>query len=169
MGLFAKIFGAVSRVEMNGIRLDMTCPFWELSGKTDFSSLLAALIDLLPGDCVLYFEGGSPSGELLEFLRLHQIPERTHVAYGTIWPKPTVIHVPATHATMMRLAELMHFRDNPELAIHFHVYQDRSVLFEWYDAFALTQPMWLSGELPEEKVRRFAERLNMSCKKSSAE
>jgi hypothetical protein len=45
----------------------------------------------------------------------------------------------------------------------FHVYRDQSVLLEWHDAF--TQPMLLSGELPEQKVRTFAERLHMSCKK----
>lgn len=76
--------------EMSGFRLDMTHPFWEVSGKTDFSSLLAALPDLLPGECVLFFEGGSPTGELVKFLQEHEIPERLHIAYGTIWPKPLV-------------------------------------------------------------------------------
>ena len=49
MGLLAKIFGAVPRDEMRGIRLDMGRPFWEVSGKTDFPSLLMALPELLPG------------------------------------------------------------------------------------------------------------------------
>jgi hypothetical protein len=165
MGLLAKIFGAVSREEMSGTRLDTTRPFWELSGKSDFPSLLTALRDLLPADCVLYFEGGSPSGELLQFLRLHEIPERAHVAYGTIWPKPKVIHLPATPETMWHLAELMRLRAYPELASHYHIYHDSSVLLEWYDAF--TQPMALSAELTEEKIRTFAERLGLLCKKGS--
>ncbi len=63
MRLLAKIFGAVSREEMSGIRLDRTRPFWELSGKSDFPSILTALPNLLPVECILYFEGGSPSGE----------------------------------------------------------------------------------------------------------
>jgi hypothetical protein len=166
MGLFAKIFGAVSREEMRGIRLDMTCPFWEVSGKTDFPAFLTALPKLLPAESVLYFEGGAPSGDLLEFLREHGIPERTHVAYGTIWPRPTVFHLPATSETMTRLAELMGSRAYPELAIHFHVYRDQAVLLEWHDAF--TQPMMISGELSEQQVRAFAERLRMSCERGAS-
>src|SRR5262245_34096176 len=160
MGLLAKIFGAVPRDEMSGIRLDMGRPFWEVSGKTDFLALLMALPELLPEECVLYFEGGWPSGELLKFLQAHRIPERAHVAYGTIWPKPTVFHLPATPKTMSHLAKLTCSCAYPELAIHFHVYRDQCVLLEWHDAFA--QPMLLSGELPEQAVRRFAERLHMS-------
>ncbi len=163
MGLLAKIFGAVPRNEMSGIRLDMTHPFWEVSGETDFPSLLAMLLDLLPEESVLYFEGGSPSGALLEFLRSQEVPEGAHVAYGTIWPKPKVFHLPATQQTMRRLAEMTQSCAYPELSIHFHVYRGQSVLLEWHDAF--TQPMLLSGELQEQKVRTFTERLSMSYKK----
>ena len=80
MGMIAKIFGAVPRQARSGIHLNMTHPFWEVSGETDFPSLLTALPELLPEECVLYFEGGSPSGKLLEFLRAHAVPERAHVA-----------------------------------------------------------------------------------------
>ena len=163
MGLLAKIFGAVPRKEMSGIHLDTTRPFWEVSGETDFPSVLTVLPDLLPEESFLYFEGGSPSGALLEFLQGQEVPERAHIAYGTIWPKPRVFHLPATPQTMRRLTDMMRSCSYAELAIHFHVYRDQSVLLEWHDAF--TQPMLLSGELPEQKVRIFAERLCMSYKK----
>lgn len=163
MGLLAKIFGAVSREEMDGIRLDATGPFWELSGATDFPSLLSALSALLPQGCVLYFDGGWPSEELAQFLREQAVPERAHVAYGTIWPRPAVFHVPATTGTLKRLAELMRSHAAPELAIHFHVYQDRTVLLEWYDAFA--QSMGLAGLFAEDQVRLFATQLGMSYKR----
>jgi hypothetical protein len=167
MGLIARIFGAVSREEMSGICLDTAHPFWELSGKTDFPPLLAALPDLLPDGCTLYFEGGCPSGELLGFLREHGIPERAHVACGTIWPKPKVFHLSAAGETTGRLGDLMRSCAHPELAIHFHVYRDQSVLMAWYDAFS--GPMLLAGGLPEQKVRTFAVRLGMSCRKVSVE
>lgn len=163
MGLLAKILGALSGVDMNGICLDVRRPFWEIAGKTDFSSLFAALPDLLPSDCFLYFEGGSPSGGLLKFLEERKMPERTHVAPGTIWPKPDAFHIPATSATLNSLGELMHCSAYPELAIHFHVYLGQSVLLEWHDAF--TEPMLLSGKFSEPQVRAFADRLHMSCKK----
>jgi len=165
MGWLAKIFGGVPREEMSGIRLDTKRSYWEVSGKTDFPAVLAALADLLPAECVLYFEGGSPSGQLLEFLRGRQIPERTHVACGTIWPKPRVFHLVATAETAARLSELMRSCAYPELAVHFHIYRGQTVLLEWHDAFS--QPMLLSGELPEEQVRAFAERLKMSYKGGS--
>jgi hypothetical protein len=167
MGLLAKILGKildfVPREERDGIRLDTTRPFWELSGQTNFPSVLSALAALLPEGCTLYFEDGGPSGELDTFLRTHAVPERAHVAYGTIWPRPLVFHVPATAENLTRLAELMRSRIALELAVHFHVYRDQTVLLEWYDAF--TQPMWLSGLFPGEAVRLFAQRLGMSYKK----
>src|SRR6476620_3273630 len=115
MGRLARIFGAVSREEMNGIQLNMRLPFWELSGKTDFPSIFLALPDLLPEDCTLYFEGGSPSGKLLDSLQQRRIAERTHVAYGTIWPRPAVFHIAASLDNMMRLAELASSCAYPEL------------------------------------------------------
>lgn len=167
MGLFAKLFGAVSGGEMRGIRLNVTRPFWEVSGNTDFPSLLAALADLLPGECVLYFEGGSPSKELAQFLQEHSVPEPAHVAYGTIWPRPSVFHIPAAAANLSSLADLMRSRAYQELAIHFHAYRDQTVLLEWHDAFS--QPMLLAGEFPEEQIRGFADRLGMSYKQCSVE
>jgi hypothetical protein len=53
MGLLARIFGAVSLKEMNGIRLDTSGSFWDISGKSDFPKLLQALLQLLPDGCVL--------------------------------------------------------------------------------------------------------------------
>ena len=163
MGLLAKIFRAVPREEMTGIHLDAQHPYWEISGETDFPALFTALPNLLPEGCTLYFEGGSPSGELLEFLRAQEVPERAHVAYGTIWPRPRVFHIPAALDMIHRLAELTRSCASPELAIHFHVYRDQTVLLEWHDAFG--QPMLLSSQFPEERVRTFAERLQMSYKR----
>lgn len=163
MGLFAKILGAVSWAEMNGIRLDTTRPFWELSGSTDFSSLLQVLPLLLPHGCVLYFEGGCPTEKLAQFLQEHAAPERAHVAYGTIWPRPSVYHVSATEGAMSRLAELMRSCASPELAVHFHVYRDQAVVLEWHDAF--WQPMLLTGDFGEQQVKDFAERLGMAARR----
>jgi hypothetical protein len=150
---------------MEDIRLDTSRPFWELSGQTDFPSLVTALALLLPKGCVLYFEDGSPTGELAQFLRACAIPKGVHIAHGTIWPRPSVVHVPATSETLTRLAELMRSRVSPELAVHFHVYRDQTVLLEWYDAF--DQPIRLTGMFPEDQVRLFAERLGMSYQRQS--
>lgn len=161
MGILSKILSRIP--PPRGIRLDLSRSYWEVSGESDFPSLFTALPELLPNGCILYFEGGSPTGELLHFLEAHDVPEAAHVAYGTIWPKPRVFHVPAVSRTMHRLAELTRSCASPEVAIHFHVYRTQTVLIEWHDAF--DQPMLLSGELPEQKIRTFAERLSMSYKR----
>lgn len=147
---------------MHGIHLDPTRPFGVVEGDTDFPSLLSALNEILPEGCTLYFEGGSPSGKLMDFLQTQAVPERAHVAYGTIWPRPRVFHVPARPDTLATLSELARSCAYPELAIHFHVYRQHAVLLEWHDAF--TQPMLLSGELAEWQARDLADRLGMSCK-----
>lgn len=165
MGILTKLLSLMPPPK--GVRLDIRRPFWEVSGDTDFPSVLAALPDLLPDGSVLYFEGGSASAELLVFLRAHQVQARAHVARGIIWPKPAIYHLPATRDIIMPLAELMRTRAYPELAVHFHAYCDQAVLLEWHDAF--TNPMLLSAEIPEQRVRAFAERLQMSFQRGSVE
>lgn len=134
-------------------------PFWELKGRTDFPRLLRALAGLLPEGCILYFEGGSKT--IADFFQAHAIPEQSHVAVGTLWPRSTCYHVPATPENLRELAELAESHAEPELAIHFHVYRNGEVLLQWYDAFG--QPMLLSGALVESKVRAFAEPLGMTA------
>jgi hypothetical protein len=159
MGLLDRIFRIRSGSKDRGIHLDVARPYWELSGETDFPALLAALPNLLPSGCVLYFESGSPSGELYDFLHQRQIPETTYVEPGS-WPWSKPVHISATPETMRRLSELSRTCASPELAVHFHVYLERMILLEWHDVFS--QPMLLSGELELDKVKRFAERLGMS-------
>ena len=86
----------------------------------------------------------------------HAVPEPVHIALGTIWPKPRVFHVPATSATLGRLAEIMEHHAEPELAVHFHAYKDGSVLLEWHDAFS--QQMLVTGSLSDEAVAELVER-----------
>ncbi len=143
----------------SGIELDTSVPFFAVWGETDFSALLMALVDLLPEGCVLYFEDGFPRGDLRKYLEDHRIPARANVARGSYRSKTMIFHVPATPQTMTRLAELSQSCAYPELAIHFHVYREQSVLLEWHDVFS--PPMSLSGTFPEQKVSAFAERLGM--------
>lgn len=167
MGLLGKLFRAVPSEEMSGIHLDVQHPRWEVSGETDFPSLFTVLPELLPDGCILYFEDGSPDGELLDFLRAHSVPKHAHVASGTIWPRPKVFRVPAESEPLQRLAELTRSCASPELAVHFHVYRDQKVLLEWHDVF--DQEMLLSGEFPEQRVRTLADRLHMSYQRVEPE
>jgi hypothetical protein len=141
--------------------LDTHEPFWELSGRTDFPHLLLALCDLLPEGSILYFEGGSSARPLVNFFHACEIPEQSHVAVAILWPRPSYHHVPATPENLSILGEVAKSHREPELAVHFHAYCRGEVLLQWHDA--LWQPMLLSGTLPEDKVRAFAEALAMTA------
>ncbi len=163
MGWLGKLTGATPKEKLDGIRINIHRPFWELDGKTDFSCLFRALKEFLPNNSTLYFEGGSPRNELLTFLKTHAIPEEAHVAVATLWPKPLYYHIPATEQNLDRLAEFSEFCAQPELAVHFHVYHQGKVLLEWHDAFG--QPMLLDGAIPENKIVSFANTLSMKLTK----
>ncbi len=158
-----KLINATPSEELDGIQLDLSQPYWELDGKINFLQLLIALEDLLPEGSILYFEGGSRDKRLLEFFNTHAIPEQTHIAVGTIWPKPVYFHVPATPKILKELANLSVQFAEFELAWHFHVYHDGRVLLQWHDAFTI--PMLVSADIPEDRVKNFSLVLSMSMTK----
>ena len=157
MGWLKNLFRTVPKEEMEGIHLDTTQPYWETIGPRGFTELFKALQGWLPPNAVLYFEGGSPDAEINDFMANFSIPEQTHVAMGTIWPRPKVFHVPATEAVLKKLTSIMEHHAEPELAVHFHVYQDNTVLLEWDDAF--DQSLLISGSILEETVKVFADKI----------
>ncbi|MDD4872082.1 MAG: hypothetical protein PHR77_16110 [Kiritimatiellae bacterium] len=162
MGWLGKLFNATPKAELNGIRMNTRCPFWEVDGKTTFATLLRALVDFLLDGSILYFEGGSPDRKLLDYFNAHAIPEQTHVAVAILWPRPVYYHIPATAQNLIELSTLAESHAEPELAVHFHVYRDDKVLLEWHDAFG--QPMLLDGNIPEDRIKSFADQLGMKFK-----
>lgn len=163
MGWFRKLVGASSKEELEGAHLDYNNKHWEVDGPKDFSSLFVALDGWLPEGSILYFEGGCLDEELKEFMRQHSISGQTHVAFGTIWPRPEVFHVPVTEEVLETLTRIMEHHAEPELAIHFHVYRHGTVLIEWHDAFS-EKGMLLCGDFTEEQVKKFAEKLGSQYK-----
>ena len=159
MGFLAKMFGAVSAEERKGIHLDYRTPQWKVSKAKDLPGFLRALADLAPPDSILYLEGGTPPARLLDFLREHCIPEQSHIAMGTIWPRPTVFHLPATRANLVGFADLAERCATPEAAIHLHLYEKDRVLLQWYDAFF--DPFYISKEIPEDRVQKFCIELGL--------
>lgn len=164
MGILAKLFGATSRAEVRGIVLGQDAA-WEVSPARDFPSLLRALPLLLPNNAVLYLEGGSPPQDIKAFLDTRCVPERSHVAMGTIWPRPRTFHLPATTENLAELASLAEKCQAMQIAVHLHVYAQARVLLEWYDAF-WKDPLYLSEAITEDRVRAFSSALGSSYKKS---
>jgi hypothetical protein len=162
MNWLARLLNWVPKEDREGIELDLRLPHWVLSSPKEFPPFLRALVDLLPEGAIAYLEGGHPPEDLASFLKERSIPEVSHMAMGTIWPRPRIFHVPATPENLLRLAEIAEHCAEPEVAIHFHVYKDDQVLLQWYDAFAA--PMYVSKEIPEEKAREFCEKLGIELR-----
>ena len=165
MGWLAKLFRAVPKEEMAGIRLDTSRSYWEVDGPKTFAEMFCALRGWLSPGSVLYFEGGSPDTEIDDFMAAYSVPEQAHIAVGTIWPRPKIFHVPASQAALTKLAEIMERHAEPELAVHFHIYHGATVLLEWHDAFS--QPILISGEVGEEQIKQFADTLGARYRKKS--
>ena len=163
MGWLGRLFKVVPKEEMEGIHLNTAESYWEVDGPKTFEEMLNALKSWVPEDAVLYFEDGSPDAEIDNFIAKHSVPEVSHVAMGTTWPRPKVFHVPATTSLLTELASIMDHHAEPELAIHFHVYRKDSVLLEWHDAFS--DPILMSGAIPEEKVKVFADKIGTQYKR----
>lgn len=161
MSLLSKLFNFVPKNEREGIALGQN-PQWEVSEAKDFPSFLRALIHLIPEGSVLYLEGGTPRSELLQFLEKKLVPEQSHLAMGTIWPRPLVHHVLATSQNLAELADIAENYCSPEVAIHTHVYRGNRVLLQWYDAFA--DPLYISKDIPEDDVKKFCEVLSIEYK-----
>jgi hypothetical protein len=98
----------------------------------DFFVLLHAIDELLPKDAVLYLEGTAIAPDVAEWLRQREILDPPPVARGTLWPEPTVFHIPLSDVGGLRaLAEL---HAEPEIADHLVVYRGNEVVLWAHDA-----------------------------------
>lgn len=125
---------------------------WEVSDPKDFSSLFRGFVDFLPEGSIMRFEGAA-SGELTGFYEEHAIPERLPIPIGTIWPKSEIYNLPATKEILQELSELAEGVPPDLVAIHFHVYTEKGVLIDGYDAFS--DPLYVSKQFSEEAMKSF--------------
>jgi hypothetical protein len=160
MGWLSRLLNFVPKEEQEGIHLNLGIPVWKVSSPKDFPSFLRALIDLIPESSIAYIEGGTPPRELRAFLKERSVSEISHIEMGTIWPRPEVFHLPATPCNLSDLADIAQKCAGPEVAIHFHVYNNNKVLLQWFDAFF--DPMFISKEIPEDKVKEFCTELSIT-------
>ena len=131
-----------------------------MSAPKTLVGFLEVVGKLIPQDSILYLEGGGPRNKLKLFLEEHSVPEISHVAIGTIWPKPKIFHLPATPENLSMFKELSEGYAEPEILCHLHVYKDNKVLVQWYDAFS-EDPMYISKEIPENKLKEFCDILSI--------
>jgi hypothetical protein len=153
MGFLARLFGAVPRDERKGIQLTDSDP-WRVSPTKDVESFLRALPTLVPDGAVVYFED-TAEPHVGRYLQRVSVPPVSHVAVGTIWPRPDSYHVPMTSDSMAALSTFLEQNPAGYFCSHCHVYRDGVVLLEWYDAF-MDVPMYISRTVGDDAVAQFA-------------
>lgn len=156
-----KLLHIATTEEQKGISLKN--PKWEISPIRDMPAFLRGLIGVIPEDSILYLEGSSPDGEIASYLKERKANKPIKIALGTIWPRPICYHMPFTSENVTGFAEIMEHHATPEGAIHLHIYKNESIILEWHDAF-YDDPMYISEELEEEKIKEFCDKLSLKYK-----
>jgi hypothetical protein len=162
--VIARLLNAVPAEEMEGIQLQD--PFWEVDGRRlDHAEFFRRLPHLVSDEAVLFLEGGSHSPELTRFLNEHSVPAVAILARGTVWPRASVFHVPTKPSVLVELGDLAEHCASPEICDHLHVYKEGRVLLEWHDAFSV--PFFVSKRIPEDRVREFCRKLDVTFKEGN--
>ncbi len=157
-----KLLGWTSAEDRAGAELTVPL-FWEITAPKDGAEFVRALPEIVPEDGVIYLEDGSPDEQIREFMRERSIEPHLKIALGTIWPRPKVFHVPATHENITDLAAVFECHVALEVCIHLHAYHNQAVILQWHDAF-FDDPILISPSVPEIAVKRFCERCGCSYK-----
>ena len=131
---------------------------WVINGLTEYEPFFRNLARLLPDSgAFLYLEGVSISPDVRKFLEKHSAPASQEVLRGTIWPKPSIFHLPTSSEVLSGLTELASHHAYPEIADHCHVYTRDGMILQWYDACDPGCPLGAGQAIPEENVKAFCD------------
>ncbi len=131
---------------------------WVIAGLSSFEQFFQHLEGLLPEkSAVVYLEGVSISSDVRKFLKEHSIPPWHDVYPGTLWPKPSIFHLPASLRVLEGLALLASRHIRPGIADHCHVYTKDGMILQWYDACCSDCPLGVGPTIPEDKVKTFCD------------
>ena len=147
--------GIPSRQELSGLSLAWDDAL-EIPPPRDLARLIRAC-GVMPAGSVLYLEDGIHPPDLAQFLAAHQVANPTKLARGTIWPRPSVHHLPVDADTIAYLASYAETVAGPEVCIHLAVYRDDRVLVSAHDVPG--DPVLVNRHLPEAIITAFAEQL----------
>ena len=137
-----------------------------VSAPEDMGRFLRALPLLDLEGAIVYFEG-TEEAHVADYIRGFSISPLARVRRALAGERaPDCHHVPVTPSTMEALASFLHCHSNVFVCYHCHVYRNRSVLLEWYDACG-EDPIYISRALDHEVVQRFAQAMGSSFSASS--
>ena len=129
---------------------------WEISSPGNNPIFFTQLKIIASGGAKMYFEDVYGIN-VKNILKEISSDSETIISGGTLWPKPDVYHVPATEGNIIIFHELA---EQYSISVHFHLHKNNKKILEWYDAFD-KDPIYISKEIPEEKIKEFCEKLNL--------
>jgi hypothetical protein len=132
---------------------------WEVAGIGNAEGFFSALPEILPLPVHLCFEGTRISSDVRKLLAANTVPATLEIPPGTIWPKPSVFHVLATEQFLHEFVALAGKHAETEICDHFHAYNDRHGLLQWYDAFDL--PLLIDSSITEASLEGFCRKLGV--------
>ena len=138
---------------------------WKTSGSYDFVQFLSAVSYLLTTDSILYFEGVSISKDVMKFFETNKVSPRVRIESGTLFPKPSMFHLPYNSESVDQLRALSRVHAQPELFDHLMAYEDNSIILAAHD-FGGNGPIYISESRSEQSVQAFAYALGCKLIKS---
>jgi hypothetical protein len=130
---------------------------WEVKGIRRADAFFDVLGEVLTLPVYLCFEGTSIATDVRALLESSAVEPGMDIPTGTLWPRPSMFHVLGDQAFLRKVAVLASQHAEAEICDHFHAYQNRHGLLQWYDAF--NDPLLFDRSIPEATIQRFCSRL----------
>ncbi len=147
---------------LKGLRIE-TPAIWYIEGQYDYPAVLRSLHILFPSDATLYFEGSFIEDKVLALFQQYPATNIVEVYPGTIAPKPKCFHVQMNSDLIKSLSTLAENLAETEVADHFHVYRNNTMLMTGYDFGSLS--LVIADLFPSERVSEFAHSLKCKFKR----
>ena len=129
---------------------------WQVGPVDDLGLFFRALAHVMPDGATLCIAEGAWPRSVREHLEQvavtpHRSSPRLPLEFRSAY------HIPINMETMDFLSDLAKEHAEPEIGLHFAVYDPSETLVEWFDA--ASDPICLSESLHELQVQRFAQEL----------
>jgi len=139
---------------------------WKLEPVASAVRFLGALAALELEQATLYLEG-TTDRQVEEFLTSRSVEPGIPIERATIWPKTDLHHLAVSTKNLEDLSRLLGLPEIDHLAHHVHIYTAIGVVVQWHDAFGRT-PIYVAGDVEEDKIRQFATSLGVRYERETA-
>ncbi len=134
----------------------MSTQHWELGGTPDPGIFLRSLPSVFSGATTFFVEANWMVADVRAVVEAAIDPGEYLPSRQTLWPRSTRWRCRFDEPLMEALAALAGEHAAPELFDHLFLYEGATPLIEYPDAFLDRARIYVTGTLPEERVRGWA-------------